>query len=198
VKSRRRIVDGWISRADAAPTVIGRRARRRAPPAICVLLLIACAQTVSPQPLTEYRLKAAFLYNFALFTDWPAGTGGSLNLCVYGADPFGTEIDALQDKPVGERLLAVRRTPVGGSLDGCQIVFIAPSAITALPHVLGELHGRAALTVADSPDAARQGVALNMSVAQNKVSFEANLSAARGAGLNLSSKLLRLATQVIQ
>jgi hypothetical protein len=190
VRSRRRIVDGWISRAE--------RGRRRAAAAICGLLALACVQTAYPQPLTEYRLKAAFLYNFALFTDWPAGTGNSLNLCVYGADPFGKELDALQDKPVGERFLAVRRTPAGKSVEGCQIVFIAPSAIAGLPQVLGELHGRPALTVADSPDAARQGVALNMSVAQNKVSFEANLSAARSAGLNLSSKLLGLATQVIQ
>jgi hypothetical protein len=60
------------------------------------------------------------------------------------------------------------------------------------------LRGRVTLTVADSPDAAQHGVALNMSVAKNKVSFEANLPAARDAGLNLSSKLLRLATQVIQ
>ncbi len=190
MRSRRRIVDGWISCAE--------RARRRPASALGLLLLFTCAQTAYSQALTEYRLKAAFLYNFALFTDWPPGTGGALNLCVYGADPFGREIDALQDKPVGERYLVVRRTPAGGSLEACQIVFISPSAIAGLPQVLGELHGRAALTVADSPDAARQGVALNMSVAENKVSFEANLSAARGAGLNLSSKLLRLATQVIQ
>ncbi len=190
MKSRRRIVDGWISRAE--------RVRRRAPSALCFLLCLGWAQAAYSQPLTEYRLKAAFLYNFALFTDWPAGTGSSLNLCVYGADPFGKDLDALQDKPVGERLLAVKRTPAGGSLADCQMVFIATSAIADLPQVLGELHGRVTLTVADSPDAARRGVALNMSVAQNKVSFEANLSAARGMGLNLSSKLLHLATQVIQ
>jgi hypothetical protein len=189
VKSRGRIVNGWISRTERA----GRRAA-----AVLGILLLACARTAHPQPLSEYQLKAAFLYNFALFTDWPAGTGSPLTLCIYGADPFGKQIDALQDKPVGERVLDVRRTPAGGSLADCQIVFIAPSAITGLTHVLDELHGQTALTVADSPDAARHGVALNMSVAQDKVSFEANLTAARGAGLNLSSKLLRLATQVIQ
>jgi hypothetical protein len=189
VESRRRSVDGRHSRAKRA---------RRAVAALFTLLALGSAEPAHPQRLTEYRLKAAFLYNFALFTDWPTGTGRALNLCVYGADPFGNDIDALQGKPVGERLLAVRRTPAGGSLAGCQIIFIAPSAIGGLPQVLGELHGRVALTVADSPDAARHGVALNMSVVQDKVSFEANLSAARSAGLNLSSKLLRLATQVIQ
>ncbi len=165
-----------------------------------LLALALCSHGVPAyaQSNPEYRLKAAFVYNFALFTEWPAEAGRSLNLCIYGDDPFGEAIDALQDKPVGARVLAVHRTAHGGSLAGCQIVFIASSAISALPDVLERLHGGAALTVADSPGAARQGVAINMAVAQNKVSFEANLSAARGAGLNLSSKLLRLATQVIQ
>jgi hypothetical protein len=117
---------------------------------------------------------------------------------VYGTDPFGEDIDALQDKPVGERHLAVRRTPVGDSLADCQIVFVASPVISSLPRILVDLRGRSVLVVADSPDAARQGVALNMSVAQNKVSFEANVSAARDAGLRLSSKILRLATQVIE
>jgi len=150
------------------------------------------------QSKPEYRLKAAFLYNFALYTDWPPETGHSLNLCIYGTDPFGAEIDALQGKPVGARILAIQRKPAGESLSGCEIVFIAPSAISAVSSVLERLQGSAALTVADSPGAAQRGVALNMSVAEDRVAFEANLTAARGARLNLSSKLLRLATQVIQ
>jgi len=156
------------------------------------------ALQASSQSKPEYRLKAAFLYNFALYTDWPAETGQSLNLCIYGNDPFGEEIDALQGKAVGARVLAIHRTPAGESLGGCEIVFIAPSAISSLPSVLERLQGSAALTVADSPGAAQRGVALNMSVAANRVAFEANLKAARGARLNLSSKLLHLATQVIQ
>jgi hypothetical protein len=146
----------------------------------------------------EYRLKAAFLYNFALFTEWPADLGGTLNLCVHGTDPFGTEIDSLQGKAVGGRSIAVQRRADGESLDGCQIVFVSPSVIHALPRILEGVRGRPVLMVADSQGAARAGVALNMTLAQSKVGFEANLKAARGAGLNLSSKLLRLATEVIQ
>ena len=64
--------------------------------------------------------------------------------------------------------------------------------------MLASVRDRAVLTVADSAGAARQGVVLNMSVQQGRVSFEANLHAARSGRLNLSSKLLRLATEVIQ
>jgi hypothetical protein len=172
--------------------------RRRAAASLLALGLYSHALQAYPQSKPEYQLKTAFLYNFALFTEWPAETGRSLTLCIYGADPFGEELDALQGKPVGERQLTVRRVAGGESLAGCQIVFIASSEISGLSIVLERLNGSTVLTVADSPGAARRGVALNMSLAQNKVAFEANLMAARGARLNLSSKLLRLATQVIQ
>jgi hypothetical protein len=83
-------------------------------------------------------------------------------------------------------------------LAGCQIVYIAPAAIASLPRVLEAVRGSPVLTVADSAGSARLGVALNMAVAANRITFEANLGAARSAGLNLSSKLLHLATEVIQ
>ena len=147
---------------------------------------------------SEYRLKAAFLFNFALVTEWPAEVGGVLNLCIHGTDPFGKEIDVLQGKAVGGRTIDVQRKPAGDSPTACQIVFVAPSAIGTLPRVLERVRGRPVLVVADSVGAARRGAALNLAVDQNKVSFEANLQAARSAGLTLNAKLLRLATEVIQ
>jgi hypothetical protein len=146
----------------------------------------------------EYRLKAAFLYNFISFTEWPAGLGGTLNLCVYGADSFDEELDKLQGKNVAGRNVAVRRTNSLDPLTNCQIVFITQSTIGNLPRVLDSLKGKPVLTVADTPGAARDGVALNMVAEQNKVIFEANLGAARSHGLGLSSKLLRLAREVYQ
>jgi hypothetical protein len=99
---------------------------------------------------------------------------------------------------VGARHLAVHRTSGVESLNDCQIVFIASSATGSLSNALAHLRGVPALTVADSLGAAALGVALNMNIVNNKITFEANLAAARGAGLNLSSKLLRLATEVRQ
>ena len=160
--------------------------------------MLACAPPAWSDDLPEYRLKAAFLYNFAAFTEWPAEVGATLNLCIHGQDPFGAEIDPLNGKTVGARSVAVQRKAADESLKGCHIVFVPAAAIGQLPRVLDSLRGLPVLTVADSPGAARQGAALNMSLVQSKVSFEANLDAARAARLNLSSKLLRLATEVIQ
>jgi YfiR/HmsC-like len=165
---------------------------------LAVLSLLAFALPALADDLPEYRVKAAILFNFVLFTEWPTEVGGVLNLCISGTDPFGKEIDVLQGKAVGSRTIDVQRRPAGDSLKGCQIVFIAPSAIGALPQMLEGVRGRPVLTVADTTGAARLGVALNLTENRNRVSFEVNLQAARAGGLNLSSKLLRLATEVIQ
>lgn len=174
----------------------------QAKPGICVWIAVLAlawfAPTASSEEVPEYRLKAAFLYNFALFTDWPPDIGTTLNLCVYGKDRFGREIDQLEGKAVGARRIAVHRMINIESLKICHIVFIADSASDELARVLGSLRGTPVLTVADSPGAIEQGVALNMSLRGDRIAFEANLSAARDAHLNLSSKLLRLATEVRQ
>lgn len=148
--------------------------------------------------LTEYQLKAAFLYNFAVFTEWPAEVGPSLNLCILGPDSFGDEINELAGKAVGNRTLVIQRKNSGESLRACQMVYISAQAFRNLTKVLDEVRDRPTLTVADSAGAARQGVALNMAVNQNRITFEASQVAARANRLTLSSKLLRLATEVYQ
>jgi hypothetical protein len=148
--------------------------------------------------LSEYQLKAAFIYNFAVFTEWPAEVGTPLNLCILGPDPFGDEINDLQGKAVGNRTLAVLRKTTNQSISNCHIVFITAQAFRNLPRVLDEIRDRPILTVADSEGAAKRGVALNMAVTQNRITFEASQAAARSNRLTLSSKLLRLATEVYQ
>src|ERR1700691_3755800 len=99
--------------------------RRARLPAWCLALaLTAFATAAVSDDLPEYRLKAAFLYNFALFTEWPADIGSTLNLCVYGRDPFGEEINALQGKPAGNRRIVVHRVTRVEGLSVCQVVFI--------------------------------------------------------------------------
>jgi hypothetical protein len=166
--------------------------------ALAVVGLCVAAATAAADELPEFRLKTAFIYNFMLFTQFPVELGSTLNLCVYGNDPFGKEIDALQGKTVDSRRIAVQYRAGLESLKTCQVVFIPPASIGDLAHVLDSLRGLPVLTVADSPGAMRRGVVLNMNVVRDKVTFEANSQAARSAGLFLSSKLLHLATEVQQ
>ncbi|BDI03903.1 YfiR family protein [Sphaerotilus microaerophilus] len=161
-----------------------------------VTVLLAGANALA-QEVPEYRLKAAFLYNFALYTEWPTEVGNTLQLCLAGADPFGREIDGLQGRPVGQRSLAVSRRAQGEAWTGCQIVFVTAPGTTQAIRALDAARGQPMLTVADTPGALRHGVMLNMNLAGGKVSFEAHQGAARAARLTLSARLLRLATEVL-
>lgn len=165
---------------------------------LCMMAVLGCAAQAAADTQAEYRVKAGFLYNFVAFTEWPADVGSTLNLCVYGPDPFGEELDKFQGKSVGGRSLVMRRVNGVDSLGLCQIVFITRPVIDNLLRVLDSVNGKPVLTVADSPGAMRQGVALNMGTRQSKVTFEANLAAARFNRLNISSKLLSLASEVRQ
>lgn len=165
---------------------------------VCLLCLLGCGPPVWSDSIAEYQLKAAFLYNFASFTEWPAEQGNILNLCVYGPDPFGQALENMQGRSVAGRKLAVRRTNSVDGLENCQIVFITHPVIGNLPRVLDSLSGKPVLTVADTPGAARRGVAMNMITEQNKVQFETNPGAARSNQLIISSKLLRLAKEIYQ
>lgn len=146
----------------------------------------------------EYRLKAAFLYNFASFTDWPATVGNTLAFCVYGDDPFGTHLDTLVASPIGTRRITVHRVRSVDAMPHCNLVYVSPTMIGNLPRLLDKLGKSSTLIVTDSPGALHQGAMLNMSTAAGKVTFAANLAAARHQGLGLSARLLRLATEVIQ
>jgi YfiR/HmsC-like len=175
-----------------------RRARLHRWLAACAGALALLAPQTRANELPEYRLKAAFVYNFIAFTEWPAEAPPTLALCIVGADPFGADIDGLAGKVAQGRTIVVQRKAANETLRGCQVVFISGAVIEQLPRLLEGLRGQSVLTVADSPGAMRRGVALNMTVAQGKVTFEANLQAARAHSLALSSKLLRLATEVVQ
>lgn len=148
------------------------------------------------QPSAEYRVKAGFLYNFIAFTEWPAGVGSRVSLCIHGGHPFGGELHALEGKTVNGRTLSLRHTDGIPQLKGCQVVFVARAAIDSLPRIVDVLHGEPVLIVADSPGALDAGAGINLLLRQDRVAFEVNLGATREARLALSSKLLRLASEV--
>lgn len=160
-------------------------------------LLLASLETTA-QVSAEYQVKAGFLYNFIAFTEWPARVGSPLPLCVYDMNPFGNELHALEGKTVNGRVLTIRSPVSLDQLHGCRVLFVARSAFRSLPRILEVVRGEPVLIVADSKDALDAGVGINMLSRQGKIAFEVNLPVALHAELSLSSKLLRLASEVRQ
>lgn len=163
-------------------------------------LLAAASASAQPRQAKEYEVKAAYLYNFARFVDWPEAAfpteNAPLVVAVLGESPFGPALDSLVGKTAKGRPLQVRRARRLDELPGVHLLFIADSERQRLSVILAALAGRPVLTVADVPHFARQGGMIQLIAAEGAVRFEINRSAALREGLEISSRLLQLATIV--
>lgn len=153
---------------------------------------------VQSAPTTEYQVKAAFLFNFAQFVEWPTNTFPEtrtpLVIGVLGQDPFGGYLDEIvRGERVNNRPLTVQRYRRVEEIKTCHVLFISRSEEDRLDQILASLKYRKILTVADADSAARRGVMIRFVTEQRKIRLKVNLEAARAANLTISSKLLRLA-----
>jgi hypothetical protein len=165
------------------------------------LLIEAPFARAQVNSVSEYQLKAAFLFNFAKFVDWPptafASSRAPIHFCLLGKDPFGSSLDALiQGKRINDREMDVRRVKKLGDIRVCQVVFIGSSGDMPLSEVFDSLKGGLAVTVGDSADFARRGGEIQLFLEDGRIRFSVNVDAVQRAGLTISAKLLALATIV--
>jgi hypothetical protein len=149
----------------------------------------------------EHVLKAAYLYNFALFVEWPPEAFTAIDspivIGVIGSDPFNSALNlAVGDKHVGGRAVIVRQLQWDQDLTGCHILFVSSSEASRTGELATRLDKLPVLVVGETPGFARRGGTLNFTKEGQKVGFEVNLTAARRARLTISSSLLNLATIV--
>lgn len=156
-----------------------------------VLLVPAAAQAIS-----EYKVKAAFLLNFGKFVEWPSGKG-DLEICVLGEDPFGSTLDdTLSGRKIGARPVRARRIDDAGSARSCAILFVSRRGNDGLDAVVSAVKGSPVLLVGEQDRFAKRGGMINFVEVDQKIRFEINETAAKQAGLKISSQLLKLATIV--
>lgn len=155
--------------------------------------LNVAAETNSDQ---EIQVKAAFIYNFAKFVEWPPSSFKDAQspfiLCAIGKEPFNNALDDLKNKRVEGRTIAIRRITTIDEAEGCHILFISASEKGNLSQILKAIHGKGILTVGDTKGYADAGVMINLISIDNKIGFEINPAPAERASLKVSSKLLRL------
>jgi len=173
-----------------------------------MLVLMAATLVLAASPArsqgvvaTEYAVKAAFLYHFAKFIEWPESVGGpspsEVHLCVVGADPFGDALDELGARGVegladGARVqirhVANLKPPVA-----CHIAFISNSERSRLAAHLADATAAHVVTVSDLSGFAESGGVIQFVLEDGKVRFWINRGAAERADVRLSSRLLALA-----
>jgi hypothetical protein len=175
-----------------------------------LLLLVPLLAVCAPAPVqaqdvvkaSEPRVKAAFLFKFGDYVEWPAGTFGTpttpLSIGVMDADALAGELSAVvAGHLVGGRPVEVRRLRHGDSTAGLQVIFVGEVPGTKLADLLAPLQGQAALVVTDSADGIAPGCVINFVVVSDKLRFDVSLPSAQARGLKVSSRLLAVARKVI-
>ena len=164
------------------------------------LLAIPTLHAQNPKP-TDYEVKAAYLYNFGRFVEWPekaaANQGGPFTVCVLGQDPFGPSLDAtLAGETIGGKTIVAKRISGAEASGNCEILFLSLTDDSQLNKIIADLDKKAVLTVSDMPQFVKRGGMIQFVLEGKKVRFEVNLTATQHAGLTLSSELLKVATAV--
>jgi hypothetical protein len=186
-----------------------------------VFVLLACLLVADAYPESksaqykEYEVKAAFMYNFLKFIDWPevkmARGGNQIVVGIIGEDPFGAAADIFKDKKVEERNVVVKRfegieqlkktadkDKQLEALQMCHLLFICHSEQKQASEIIDIVGKNGVLTVGDTSGFIESGGGINFFMEDNKIRFDINLTAAEKAGLKIRSQLLRLAKRVVK
>jgi YfiR/HmsC-like len=149
---------------------------------------------------TEYQVKAAYLYNFGKFVEWPAkdtSSETSFNICVLGQDPFGSTFGStIGGESIKGKSVLLKSIPRAQEAVGCHILFISSSEEPHLKEILAALDKTSVLTVSDMPHFTRRGGMIQFVMEANRVRFEVNLTSTERTGLTVSSQLLKVAISV--
>ena len=149
----------------------------------------------------ELRVKAAFLYKFVGYIDWPSASFARpdtpVTIAVVGAEPLAGELaQAVAGRTVNDRPVTVRRLKPGEPLDGVHVLFVGKAENARLPQLAQAAQARSILTVTETDGALAQGSVINFVLAERRVRFEIALDSAEKSRLKLSSRLLAVAQQV--
>lgn len=166
--------------------------------ALLTLVICASAYAQTDNRAAEVQIKAAFLYKFGDFVQWPPPAFPAAEtpfaIGVLGADDLAAALESLVvNRTVQGRPIVVRRVRRGDPLAGLHVLFIGQ----AVPETLSAARGHALLTVTDSEGAIAQGAMINFVAEAERVRFDVALPSAERGQLKISSRLLAVARRVI-
>lgn len=171
---------------------------------LCLLLAASGVDGLSPirsafaqSPPLEYQVKAAFLYQFSKFVEWPprAFDASQYTICIGMVDggPMLGALQSIEGKETKGRRVVVKQFKTPEELEFCHILYIGPAMAGRLAEIMERLKGTSTLTVSDINGFARRGGMINFIMVENKIQFEINVETAEKADLQISSHLLKLA-----
>lgn len=169
---------------------------------ICTLVCGSLYECKGDDSQAEYKIKAAFIYNFAKFVEWPqqafVNNNSPVIIGVLGRDPFGDILDdTVKNKTIGKRKIVVTRYKDVSNIGVCHILFISSSEKKRLLKIADKLKGTSILTVGEVKNFARKGGIIGFVRKEDTIGLEINLTNARQAKLKISSKLLKISKVIV-
>ena len=160
-------------------------------------LSVPALAEVSP----EYKVKAALLFNFAKFVDWPASAFADATspviIGVLGDDPFdGALEEIIRGRTANGHPLTVQRSKRVEDFKACHVLFVSASEKFRQPEIVAKLKGSSVLTVSDTDDFLAHGGMIKITLVERKPRLEIDAGAAESAGLKIQAQLLDLASLV--
>jgi len=149
-------------------------------------------------PTREYQVKAAFVYNFTQFVEWPDSAFASKDspfvVATVGADPFNGALEqAMAAKSVADRSVTVEHFASVDSVGPCQLLFVPASQDSSAKALCDKLDGKPVLTIGESDEFLPAGGGVRFFFEDNRIRFEINLDPIAADGLKVSAKLMKLA-----
>ncbi len=147
----------------------------------------------------EYIVKAAMIYKMLGFITWPDAEGTSknpINICVYGKNPFGRYIYALEAERFDSRGINVRTGSRLEDLSDCHVLFISSSEKDRLGNLLPQVEGKPVLTISDIKDFSLSGGMIEFIKTDRRIAFIINYGKVLDAGIRISSRLLKISIKV--
>ena len=163
---------------------------------VSILGFTSIVRAMAPDSVPEYEVKAAMIYNFALFVEWPKEVSPSSPIVVgvLGDDPFGPILEnTFRGKTAQGRGIQIRRFASQEELQPCEILFVSQSERKRMSEITDAIGRNSVLTIGDMKDFTELGGVIGFKIEDKQIRFEINLEAAQRAGLKISYKLLRLA-----
>lgn len=166
-----------------------------------MLLLLAWLQPGWAVNLSEDQIKSAYVFNFAKFVEWPAGSTGTgkLTICVIGSNVLGGALSTLDGRKAGNReLQVIQNLGAGDNLNICHLVYIGASEQRRFVSIIKSLGEKPPLTISDIENFAEKGGSIGFVYHANKIVFEINLASVQRSKLRLPGQLLNLASYVFE
>lgn len=168
---------------------------------VALSLILTGGTSRATEPTSkEYQLKAAFIYNFAKFVEWPAQkfvhTDSPIVIGVYGSNPFGNELlNTVKGRKINGRAIQIIAVNSATTARETHLLFVSAGSVGSFGAISGSL-GQGVLVVGETPQLTNQGGMIIFNLVGDKLRFEINMTKANRSGLKISSQLQKLASAI--